>query len=317
MAFLDVKIFNNFKLSANQMTYVLDNKEKKLGEGQFSEVYLTKWTDGTPVVIKIAKCQRYRYAFEDEALFLHHLDGAGGAPKLIAIHFSPVMMVMSYLSGRTLMDVMCDNSVINSCMIRCLLEFTQKLQAVHQKGVLHIDIKADNVLVSFADDDHNAPSSINIIDFGNALIPNTILNLNGDANKIKRSPHMAPELWLGAPVTEKSDVYALGHMIMRCANWLQDQEARVQLGFVTRQACQLIDNRCGLEQVIEGLQHVLKLVERNERKNIIVVIDDNDGDSAASTTTFWQRVKNWCKVGLEWKFSLLILFFISFYFIFP
>ena len=88
-----------------------------------------------------------------------------------------------------------------------LLEATQVvrdacrgLDAAHRRGMVHCDIKPDNILL----DDHEAKLS----DFGLVLAANT----EGDGSgRVAGTPHyMSPEQCDGKAVDHRSDIYALG-----------------------------------------------------------------------------------------------------------
>ena len=73
------------------------------------------------------------------------------------------------------------------------------LAAVHQKGILHRDLKPDNILF-------NEDGNIALTDFGLAA---TI----GSPAQGGTAAYMAPELWQGADNSVPSDIYALGMVL--------------------------------------------------------------------------------------------------------
>lgn len=77
-------------------------------------------------------------------------------------------------------------------------ELCDALLALHRQGVLHGDLKPDNLLL-----DHSG--KIHLIDLGISRIE----SLDSDAGAGTPS-YMAPELFEGAPCTEASEVFALG-----------------------------------------------------------------------------------------------------------
>jgi eukaryotic-like serine/threonine-protein kinase len=114
-----------------------------------------------------------------------------------------VYIVMPYLSGGSLADkVQRDRSVAPSAAAAAAAQVAVALDHAHQRGVVHRDIKPDNILF---DEDGNAY----ITDFGIATARfHGRLTASGRA---MGTPHyMSPEQAMGKLVDGRSDLYALG-----------------------------------------------------------------------------------------------------------
>lgn len=79
----------------------------------------------------------------------------------------------------------------------------QALDFIHQAGIVHRDIKADNILVM-------NESEIRIADFDVAALPGEELNLDDLQAGVGTMDYMAPEVLEGKAYDARSDIYALG-----------------------------------------------------------------------------------------------------------
>jgi len=86
------------------------------------------------------------------------------------------------------------------------LKLAKALATLHRAGIIHRDVKADNVILE-------PGGGVRLIDLGVARLPG-MDDLPSDAAPGTPS-HMAPELLAGAPGDERSDLYALGVTLYR------------------------------------------------------------------------------------------------------
>ena len=115
--------------------------------------------------------------------------------------------VMGYVRGESLADrLRRDGRPPAEEVRRLLAEVADALEYAHAKGVIHRDIKPDNVLI---DDESGRPL---LADFGIARASDASVRGAGDLDGIVGTPHyMSPEQAAGmATVDGRSDCYALG-----------------------------------------------------------------------------------------------------------
>ncbi|MFN0249317.1 MAG: serine/threonine protein kinase [Kofleriaceae bacterium] len=124
-------------------------------------------------------------------------------------------IIMEYLDGAPLANVV-EMSVHRQMplplggLARLCAEVLDALGAAHAKGVVHRDLKPDNIFV--------APSGRpKVLDFGIAKLT----DLKGSATatgSLLGTPHyMAPEQAAGRPIDHRADIYAMGVILFECA----------------------------------------------------------------------------------------------------
>jgi len=100
------------------------------------------------------------------------------------------------------------------------LDVARALSAVHRAGILHRDIKAENVM-------REEGGRILLMDFGLSSIPQSQAHIAGTPN------YMAPELFEGGQSTVATDIYAMGVLLY----YLVSGEYPVKLGRLTASEC--------------------------------------------------------------------------------
>ena len=109
-------------------------------------------------------------------------------------------IVMEYIDGRTLTDFLAEKPSSETCK-RVFMQLLQAVEYIHRCGLVHNDIKPDNILITRSDND------VKLIDFGLA---------DSDAYYLARTPgctraYASPELLLQkSNIDARSDIYSLG-----------------------------------------------------------------------------------------------------------
>jgi serine/threonine-protein kinase len=133
-------------------------------------------------------------------------------PGLVAIHAASKndngipYLVMEYLDGRTLAQIHRDGLMEIQNVIGLGAQVAAALAALHDAGIVHCDVKPENLFV-LADRAWGTLPQVKVIDFG---VSRMIDEPAPDASTICGTPaYMAPEQWRGKPLPA-TDVYALG-----------------------------------------------------------------------------------------------------------
>ena len=189
---------------------------KKLGSGGMAHVYYAEHDAlGKPLVVKVLHASlareaemRERFRREAEAASrLNHpyicpIDDYGESGQTI-------YLVMPYMSGGSLAGrLMATRTIAAEKAAAACAQVSVALDYAHRRGVVHRDIKPDNVLF---DEDGNA----RLTDFGIATARfHGRLTAGGRA---MGTPHyMSPEQAMGKLVDGRSDLYGVGVMLYEC-----------------------------------------------------------------------------------------------------
>ncbi|KAL0545400.1 hypothetical protein IC582_015282 [Cucumis melo] len=186
-----------------------------LGEGGFARVYKALLDDNLVVAVKKLDCSGLQAdtEFENEVNILsriHHPNiicqlgcSSEGDAKLIVYELMENGSLETQLHGPS------RGSALNWHMrMKIALDVARGLEYLHehcQPAVIHRDLKTSNILL-------DANFNAKLADFGIAITDGTQNN-----NKIKLSGtlgYVAPEYLLHGKLTEKSDVYAFGIVVL-------------------------------------------------------------------------------------------------------
>ena len=173
----------------------------------------TDLVTGRAVIIKTIGAAGTSIRLADEAAALQRLKHPALATLLaIGHHGGEPFLVMPEVPGRTLAHRLLDQPLTvgeTLAVATCLLA---ALQEAHANGVLHRDIKPDNVMV---DDGPEVRHAV-LIDFGLASIERPAPTLHDVPAGTVR--HMSPEQAgvLDLPVDGRSDLYAVGTVLFEC-----------------------------------------------------------------------------------------------------
>ena len=129
-------------------------------------------------------------------------------PNVVTVHGADridgrVGLWMEFVRGRTLEDVLGDQGPFGAEEATLIgLDLCRALSAVHAAGLMHRDVKAQNVM-------REAGGRIVLMDFGTGRD-----DLSDRPADVAGTPlYVAPEVLGGAPATAESDIYSVGVLL--------------------------------------------------------------------------------------------------------
>jgi serine/threonine-protein kinase len=191
--------------------------DRLIGQGGFAWVFAGHHTaDGTPVALKVLKPrysgdQQFETRFRNEARVaseLRHpnivriLDiGKAGDITYFAMNLYPDSLASRLAQGTPIPE---------SDLLRIARDVTSALAFAHAGGIIHRDIKVDNILLT-------ADGTAVIADFGIARAVSGYATATGVNMTIGTPHYVSPEQAQGRTLDGRSDLYALGVTLYKAA----------------------------------------------------------------------------------------------------
>jgi eukaryotic-like serine/threonine-protein kinase len=191
---------------------------REIGRGGMGAVYLAKRADGQfekEVAIKLLKrgtdTDEILRRFQAERRILARLDHPNIARLLDAGTTDDGLpyFVMEYVVGKRITDFVREKELSVRDRLRLFLKICDAVECAHRNHIIHRDLKPANILVT-------PEGELKLLDFGIAKL--IASGENDEELTLTRDRRMtpicaSPEQARGEPVTEASDVYALGGLL--------------------------------------------------------------------------------------------------------
>ena len=230
-----------------------------LGEGSYGRVERVVF-GGQHVIRKTLKKGFSAAPFRWECAVLQELEGAGGAPRLLALCEHDPIAIMEN-TGQNL-DAFYRSGCTVHTFLQVMVGVAEGVMAVHAKGFVHNDIKEDNITVSGPT--ANAAHTVHIIDFGLASKVGQpfYFDFFGQARGLKGqrfASHRSPELKEGQPLQPASDAFSVGMMMKRVCRFVHNPRLEVQLQpYIDRCTEHEPSTRLSLQDLVVGLNALLQ-----------------------------------------------------------
>jgi serine/threonine protein kinase/predicted Zn-dependent protease len=182
---------------------------EKLGEGGMGVVY--KAQD-----IKLQRLVALKFLPphvaenpEEKARFIQEAQAASAlshpnVTTIYGIEESPEGLVISmeYVQGETLKRIAEKGSPTVKKILELTIQVCEGLNAAHKKGIVHRDIKSDNIMVT-------QDGQVKIMDFGLARLEG-VDHLTETGSTLGTAAYMSPEQAQGEEVDQRSDIFSFG-----------------------------------------------------------------------------------------------------------
>jgi serine/threonine protein kinase/tetratricopeptide (TPR) repeat protein len=182
---------------------------EKLGEGGMGIVYKAEDTKlKRTVALKFLPPELMRNP-EAKERFLHEAQAAAALEHQNICNIYEIdetedqtFIVMSCFEGQTLKEKIDSGSLKIDEALKIAIQAAEGLQAAHEKGIVHRDIKSANIMI-------NEKGQVKIMDFGLAKLKGQA-KITKEGSTLGTASYMSPEQVQGADVDHRTDSWSLG-----------------------------------------------------------------------------------------------------------
>lgn len=155
----DIIINNNLIIFKSMNNPLLDRKGRFLGLNSLltlecfgnslnSSVYLQKIKLNSKYIIKKVYSYKEKFQAEMDISVLVRMDNYNCFPKIYAIHLNELTIDIYIEKLEFSLQSYCNNNDLNLFQLRCIFkDVLRAVDVLHREGIVHEDIKADNILI--------------------------------------------------------------------------------------------------------------------------------------------------------------------------
>lgn len=196
----------------------LISQKLQVGRGAYAKIHLAKIPQNdVPVIVKVnTKVDGYgvERLTQHEAAILAHLEGRAGAPRLICCEPRAGIIVMECLGFNNLESLILDYELDDRDLLKIMLSLSKQVKELNDCGIVHADLKPDNVMMTYADGEPQA----HLIDFGCSTKIGRRSHFGQCPQRwqveVFRRPWYAAEIFQGRTLDHKADVVGLAFSLL-------------------------------------------------------------------------------------------------------
>ena len=192
--------------------------ERELGRGGMGAVYAVVHDEiGKRAALKVVHRKLMPGFNSDRMLLEARVVNQVGHPNIVDIFETGHLadgrpyIVMERLSGQPLSVRADEGKLLPDQVIAILLQICDALIAAHAAGIVHRDLKLDNVFLSDNPDDPSTPR-VKLLDWGIAKVIHHEVKHTIEGQLMGTPQYLSPEQARGQAVSPETDVYSLGVM---------------------------------------------------------------------------------------------------------
>ena len=269
---------------------VLDSKYQlleRLGEGGMGAVYRAhRLHIGDEVAIKLLShdvtrdqqsSERFRREARSAASIRH--------PNVVSIHDfndqssvgeqTEAYIVMELVKGESLRHLLeREGRLEPHRAVKLMLDICAGVGVAHRQGLLHRDLKPDNVIVSPPSHD-GEDETAKVVDFGLAKVRDEVSPLTQTGTLMGTIYYMSPEQCRGEELDARTDVYSLGAMLYEMLSGSPPFRANNLAGLITKhlhEAPPTLDASLGIPAALSGVCFRSLAKSRDERPADAIVL---------------------------------------------
>lgn len=182
-------------------------------------------------------------------------------------------LVTEFLAGQTLAEVLKQKQALTAEeAIPLFKEICQGLEAAHQKGFVHRDIKPGNIMISQDGDKR----SVKLVDFGITFTDGSKnQKLTATGHLIGSSNYMSPEQCTAErDLDARSDIYSLGCLMYECMTGLPPMHAETDLLVMHKQLNKVVSKVPAVHGISMDFEKIiLRCLEKDRRKRFASAIE--------------------------------------------
>ncbi len=254
--------------------------DAEIGEGGFSRVFrATDQSDGRIVALKVlvpavinngTEAPTYQgdiaERFLREARVLQNIQ-EGHTIQLLNHGNTPegtLYMVFEFVDGKSLFETIRDEGALPADLVADVLsQILQTLQAAHSQGILHRDIKPNNLMITLS-------RQVKVLDFGIAKAfadasPGN--DLTGVGMLVGTPRYMAPEQLKGHQMGPAADLYSLGVVAVEMLTGKKAMRGKDRMDIIQQQ---LMPQSIKVPVELDIPYHLREIVDRMLQKDLRV-----------------------------------------------